>query len=442
MKESSETQWSSAGEAALLSERRRLPEALARPPALAMMPDEPGLLRPSRCPGYDVVIFYPCSILPEMDGAQARVVEMLDRLSVELRSVAFYSFDNDPQHPWTSDRKAMFAQRWPGVDLITEPRGKAVKYLSYVKKVLLGLFPSKARQILSLRVKRGTPELARLRSSAHVFVVNYQKGLCELNGIDPAMCFVETHDLHFLKMAKVHDKSPLSASLLLKLRAELGSYAAVRALFAISPTETTFFRMLLPDTPTYFISSWTSPTPGLPAPDAAADFDFVFVGSAYQMNARGLCALYATDGSWLSRYRVAICGKVCDDPAIKSLAAKVRTISLLGYVDDLSGVFQRSRVALSPVSGTGVKMKILAAVRAGLPVFASRNSMEGLAPGYDGAVMEIEEAACRRILGDTAAYESARKAAARYGMAHSRAGETDAAIAAMKQSIVQTTALH
>ena len=76
---------------------------------------------------------------------------------------------------------------------------------------------------------------------------------------------METHDLHFLKTAKVHFQSPFSASLLLKLRAELGSYAAVRALFAISPNETTFFRMLLPDTATYFISSWTSPTAARPS---------------------------------------------------------------------------------------------------------------------------------------------------------------------------------
>jgi hypothetical protein len=418
-----------------------VPEALAQHPVLPMAPDRPVHLPPLSEPAYDVVIFYPCSILPEMDGAQSRVGEMLDRLSGELHKVAVYSFDDDPQHPWTRDRRALFAQRWPGVDLVTEPRGKSVRYLGYMKKLLLGLFPFKAVQILSLRVKRGTPGLDRLRGSTCVFVVNYQKGLCELNGIDPARCFVETHDLHFLKTAKVHSKSPLSASLLLKLRAELGSYAVVKALFAISPTETTFFRMLLPETPTYFISSWTSPTPGLRASHVAADFDFVFVGSAYQMNARGLCALYETEGSWLSRYRVAICGKVCDDPAIKALAAEQPGISLLGYVDDLSDVFQRSRVALSPVSGTGVKMKILAAVRAGLPVFASRNSMEGLAPGYDGAVMEIDEETCRRILSDAAAYEVACRAAAAYGIAHSRAGEADAAIAAIKHAIVKTKAL-
>jgi hypothetical protein len=403
------------------------------------MPPDSSVHRPPLPePVYDVVIFYPCSILPEMDGAQSRVGELLDRLHAELRKVAVYSFDDDPQHPWTSDRRSMFAQRWPGVDLVTEPRRRSVKYLSYMKKILLGLFPFRAERILSLRVKRGTPELDRLRGSTCVFVVNYQKGLCELNGIDPARCFVETHDLHFLKTARVHSKSPFSASLLLKLRAELGSYARVKALFAISPTETTFFRMLLPETPAYFISSWTSPTPGLRASHAAPEFDFVFVGSAYQMNARGLCALYETDGSWLSRYQVAICGKVCDDPAIKALAAKRPSISLLGYVDDLMDVFERSRVALSPVSGTGVKMKILAAVRAGLPVFASRNSMEGLAPGYEGAVMEIDEATCRRILSDTAAYETACRAAVAYGIAHSRAGEADAAIAAIKHAIVTT----
>ena len=126
---------------------------------------------------------------------------------------------------------------------------------------------------------------------------------------------------------------------------------------------------------------------------------------------------------------------------VKALATRVGTINLLGYVDDLNEVFQRSRVALSPVSGTGVKMKILAAVRAGLPVFASRDAMEGLASGYDGAVMGIEEAACCRILNDAAAYDSACRAAVAYGMAHSRAGEADAAVAAIKHAVVTTKAL-
>jgi hypothetical protein len=80
-------------------------------------------------------------------------------------------------------------------------------------------------------------------------------------------------------------------------------------------------------------------------------------------------------------------------------------------------------------------MKILTAIHAGLPVFASRNSIEGLAPGYEGAVFEISEADCRRILGDTAAYESARQAVLAYRRAHGLAGEADAAIAALKQSM-------
>jgi hypothetical protein len=385
---------------------------------------------------YDAVVFYSCALIPEMDGAQARLGDMLDRLTGEFAAVALYSFDNDPQHPWTDQKRAAFAERWPGIDLITEPQTRPLKYLSYLKKIWLGLFPGKARAILSLKMAGATPAFDRLKRVTRVFIVSYQKGLCELNGIDPAICFIETLDLHFLKMAKVHHKSPISAGSLLKLRAEMGAYAAVRGLFAISPNEATFFRMLLPAVPTRFISSWTVAKPDLGVTRAdEPEFDFVFVGSAYQMNARGLCGLYETSGTWLDGYRVAICGKVCDDPAILALAAKHPNISVLGYIDDLGDVFRRSRAALSPVSGTGVKMKILTAIHAGLPVFASRNSIEGLAPGYEGAVFEISEADCRRILGDTAAYESARQAVLAYRRAHGLAGEADAAIAALKQSM-------
>ncbi len=387
-------------------------------------------------PAYDVVVFYPHAILPQMDGAQARAGEMLDRLTAELPSVALYSFDNDPQHPWTAQKKALFAQRWPQIDLVTEPWPKSVKYLSYLKKIMLGVFPFKAGKILSLKIKGRMPEFERIREASPTFIINYQKGLCELNGVDPAQCFVETLDLHFLKMAKVHHKSPFSAGSLLKLRAELGAYNESKGLFAISPIEATFFRMLLPEVPTYFISSWTLPPPyRRPAMVREADFDLIFVGSAYQMNARGLCALYETDGGWLSRYRVAVCGKVCDDPAVIALAGRFETITLLGYVEDLDDVLRRARAALSPVSGTGVKMKILAAIRAGLPVLASRASMEGLAAGYEGAVLEIGEDACRRLLGDAAAYETARQAAVAYGTAHALAGESDAAITAIKRAV-------
>ena len=154
MNETVRARWNSAGEASLVSERQSLSEASAKLPILAPPTDGHVFARPSPEPSYDVVIFYPCSILPEMDGAQSRVGEMLDRLSAELPSVAFYSFDDDPQHPWTSEGRARFAERWPGIDLVTEPRGRSVKYLSYLKKVLLGLFPFKARQILSLRGER------------------------------------------------------------------------------------------------------------------------------------------------------------------------------------------------------------------------------------------------------------------------------------------------
>jgi hypothetical protein len=60
--------------------------------------------------------------------------------------------------------------------------------------------------------------------------------------------------------------------------------------------------------------------------------------------------------------------------------------------------------------------------------------MEGLAAGYEGAVLEIGEDTCRRLLGDAAAYESARRAAVAYGTAHTLAGESDAAITAIKRA--------
>ncbi|MCB8875651.1 glycosyltransferase [Acidisoma silvae] len=385
---------------------------------------------------YDIVVFFPGSILPEMDGAHARVVDLMDRLADEPKSVALYSFSGGQQHSWTPERRSLFAARWPNIDLITESRPKSVKYLSYAKKLLLGLFPFKAKKILSLKIGGATPEWQALQQSTSTFIINYQKGLCEVNGVDPSRCLIETHDLHFLKGARVHGTSPFALTSLLKLRAEFGAYAAVQGLFAISPAETTVFKMMLPEVPTYFISSWTLPSQAAPVPQVGGtEFDFIFVGSAYQMNGRGLCALYEAEGHWLSRYHVAVCGQVCEDADVIALASRHNTISLLGYVDDLGATLKRARLALSPVSGTGAKMKILSAIRAGLPVLASPSSMEGLAPGYEAAVLPIEESICRRLLTDAAAYDAAQTAALRYARAHSLAGEAAAAMTAMTRPI-------
>jgi hypothetical protein len=103
-------------------------------------------------------------------------------------------------------------------------------------------------------------------------------------------------------------------------------------------------------------------------------------------------------GSWLAKYRVAVCGKVCQHPDVIQVARRYPNVSLMGFVDDIDQIYRRSRAAVSPVVGTGLKIKIVDALAKGKPVFASQSSLAGLPPGYEGCVFPIQREIVSRIL--------------------------------------------
>ena len=93
-------------------------------------------------------------------------------------------------------------------------------------------------------------------------------------------------------------------------------------------------------------------------------------------------------------------GRVGENTSVRAFAQDRPHIDLLGFVDDLSAIYAASKAAISPVDGTGLKIKAVEALGHGRPVFASRHSMEGLAPGYDRCVFPIERSLIERILWD------------------------------------------
>jgi glycosyltransferase involved in cell wall biosynthesis len=103
-------------------------------------------------------------------------------------------------------------------------------------------------------------------------------------------------------------------------------------------------------------------------------------------------------GTWLGKYRVAVCGKVCQQPDVIQVASHYPNVSLLGFVDDIDQIYRRSQAAVSPVVGTGLKIKIVDALAKGKPVFASPSSLAGLPPGYEGCVFPIQRQVVSRIL--------------------------------------------
>ena len=382
----------------------------------------------SRC----VTLFFLGAFIPQIDGAHMRATSLLDRLAAEFPNVVVYAFENHDEYSWDAERQLQFKRRWPTVELVLEPRSHLLVRAAGFKRLALSLFPRQARRILGLAIPKATPRFDALKARTAAWVVNYQAGLSQLNGVDPDVCFVETHDLTFIKAAKLSHRSPVSLPALLQLRAEVGALEVARGLFAISPAEAAFFKMVLSAPSVFYVSSWISPIEeALSSAAAPADYDLIFVGSAYAMNARGLCALYEQSGGWLSRFTLAVCGRVCENPEVIALAKRHPTIHLLGYVDDVDPVYARCKAALSPVDGTGLKMKITAALAAGRPVFASAQSMDGLPGDFEAAIFKLEEAVMTSVLTDPVRLAAAQAAAKRYDRVRLEAGETAQAIEAI-----------
>jgi len=112
-----------------------------------------------------------------------------------------------------------------------------------------------------------------------------------------------------------------------------------------------------------------------------------------------------------------------EDSSIREFQQGRPHINLLGFVEDLSTVYAASKAAISPVDGTGLKIKAVEALGHGRPVFASRHSIEGLAPGYDRCVFPIERSFIERILLDDSKLEAAQASALAYWESLATAGD-------------------
>lgn len=67
------------------------------------------------------------------------------------------------------------------------------------------------------------------------------------------------------------------------------------------------------------------------------------------------------------------------DPRVTKAAENLQDVNLLGFVDDLEPLFQRSRIFVSPLRfGSGIKVKVLNSMCRGLPVVTTSVGAEGL----------------------------------------------------------------
>jgi glycosyltransferase involved in cell wall biosynthesis len=342
-------------------------------------------------------------------------------------SVTLFSFANHPTEPWVETAQLAFEKTFPTVRLVLDTQTALLRWLTFVKNAVTSFIPARARQILGWRYRGASPNYEALaaESSDAIWILNYTDGLTQLNGVSFAQIVIETHDLKFLQVAKRDCKPPFNFRSLLRMRSEIGVLNCASAVIAISPVEAGFFRTVLTGPETYYIPRYGSSAAVRRAdrPKEGYRYDLVFVGSEMFQNVRGLSAFLESSKPWLSSLRIAVAGRVCEDSSIRELIRDWPNVSLLGFVEDLAAVYAASKAAISPVDGTGLKIKATEALSYGLPVFGSRHSIEGLAAGYDRCVFPIERAYIEHLLFDEVALEEAQTAALSYWGSLGTAGD-------------------
>ena len=281
------------------------------------------------------------------------------------------------------------------------------------------LFPSRATSILRLRIRGATiryQQLIKAETNSTLFV-NYVDGLTQLNGLESRRVVVDTHDVKFAGYNKLWKTGAATLRSLRKFRSEVALLESVKAVIAISPTEAGFYRMVLTRPEVFYVPQFEIVAANqLTNSDADSDlkYDLLFVGSDNPLNVRGITGFWKQEASWLHRYTMAICGNVCQHPIVIEYAAAHPNIKLLGFVKDMVPIYSMSKVAISPVDGTGLKIKIVDALQHGKPVFASQQALDGLPPGFEGCVFRIERQAIERILAEAETRLAVEMAARQY----------------------------
>ena len=365
-----------------------------------------------------IVVYYNGTFIHLRNGAHARLTSLLQYLVKAGYSITLFSFENHPTEPWTEAAQSAFKTAFPTIRLVLDTQTALLRCLTSLKNALTSFMPTRAHEIIAWRRRGASPNYEALVTEPGdaVWIVNYADGLTQLNGVPPVPIVVETHDIKFIQVAKKHCTRPFNLRSLLRMRSELGVLNCTAAIIAISPVEAGFFRAIVADSRVFYIPQYppVAPLRRADRPKAGYRYDLVFVGSDMFQNARGLLAFFEANKTWLGSLRIAVVGRVGENTSIRAFAQMRPQIELLGFVDNLPAVYAASKAAISPVDGTGLKIKAIEALSQGRPVFASRHSMEGLPPGYDHCVFPIERSFFERVLLNNSELEAAQASALAY----------------------------
>lgn len=349
---------------------------------------------------------------PRTAGNLERIRQMLHYLCNAGLDVTFYSYTNAPSGRWTRETEASFYREFPTIRRVTDEWNGLLGWVTRFKNNATAFFPSATKQILGFSVPGLTPNWRRLIKTLRpkIILINYAMNAGQLNGVDLSKCVVETHDLEFwhISLSKGH---PLwHWDTLRRLRREIAILDNVKVVISIARTELYFHEAMLPAAETCYLPPLVASRPVERRHDP--QYDLLFIGNTTYKNVDGINSFLRAVRGWRRTPSLAIAGTVGDLVAMPpDLASRVTT---LGYVEDLQALYASARLAICPVVGTGVNMKIFEALAFGRPVLACRPAISALPPGSEECVFELSERTAEHFLTNEAALASASRAASAY----------------------------
>lgn len=371
-------------------------------------------------------------------GSHVRMAELAGFLEQQFDDAIVYGLVEHPDDPWDEAAQERFARQYPGLTLVLDHRTQVSECYAKFKSNALALAPGRARSILGWHHKGSTPNWAKIRDNPDDYLplTNWVDGAIWLNGMGKGPFWIESHDVKFLKHAKKTGAAVHEFAASQRLRSEAAVLSAASAIVSISPVDQAILSALSPANPNFYIPSYNSDYAPL-APDRAAAMahDVLFVGSGNSFNVDGLSRFIAEHGPWLETVRFAIAGQVSENAQTRAALQHVPSAKVLGFVDHLGDLYASSKVVISPVDGTGLKIKVVEALRHGKPVFASRHSRDGLPGAYEKCVFALEPALIDAMLADDGKLSAAMAAAQDYCHTLNNAGDREAMLAALKAQV-------
>lgn len=192
----------------------------------------------------------------------------------------------------------------------------------------------------------------------------------------------DTIDLHCLRLDREQEVNPSDG---LKRRAqryrELECMAASRSdlVYVVSPVEVPILRTMVPGANVRVLSNIHEPRTDVSGPQGREGL--LFLGGFQHAPNVDAVMYFVTDvfPKVRERFPEAIFRVVGSDPPPSLLGLQVPGVEILGYVEDIEPILDRSRVMVAPLRfGAGVKGKINTAMANGLPVVTSTVGAEGM----------------------------------------------------------------